>query len=309
MSPSRTPPWKSPHRTGDRKAPRNRLNEAQKEAAKRRAEAAGRRYPNLIDNMWAARTIPILLLIAMAPAAATTGIERVEASAYSGRNGALLYRETHWRYQEGGLQRREVLYRCPDGAPFARKRLWYTDSPSTPEFDFTDGRDGYREGLYGRGPSRRTYWRPQQEAPQQRREVVLPQGAVVDAGFDEYIRAHWGSLQSGQSVSASFVLPSRDQPLALRITPSSVPADESYLRLRLKFDAWYGFALPQTELLYRRSDRRLLRFEGIGTIRDLAGRYPALRIEFDPAPPVREASRRSLEAALSAPLTGRCIPS
>lgn len=31
------------------------LSPAQKAAAKLRAEEAGRRYPNLIDNMWAAR--------------------------------------------------------------------------------------------------------------------------------------------------------------------------------------------------------------------------------------------------------------
>jgi len=31
------------------------LSSAQKAAARARAEEAGRRYPNLIDNMWAAR--------------------------------------------------------------------------------------------------------------------------------------------------------------------------------------------------------------------------------------------------------------
>ena len=32
-----------------------RLQAAQAAAAKQRAEAAGRRYPNLVDNLWAAR--------------------------------------------------------------------------------------------------------------------------------------------------------------------------------------------------------------------------------------------------------------
>jgi hypothetical protein len=49
---TKSPPWK-------RKAPKTAvpkpLSEAQKRAAKARAEAAGRRYPNLVDNMWAAR--------------------------------------------------------------------------------------------------------------------------------------------------------------------------------------------------------------------------------------------------------------
>jgi len=45
------PPWKKPSPKGKGKP----LTEAQKLAARRRAEENGRRYPNLVDNMWAAR--------------------------------------------------------------------------------------------------------------------------------------------------------------------------------------------------------------------------------------------------------------
>nr|WP_082648795.1 hypothetical protein [Lysobacter capsici] len=34
------------------------LSETQRQAAKARAQAAGRRYPNLVDNVWAARFVP-----------------------------------------------------------------------------------------------------------------------------------------------------------------------------------------------------------------------------------------------------------
>lgn len=54
--PAKTPPWKRP-RPPSAKRP-VALTPAQKAAAKSRAEAAGRRYPNLIDNMWAARQPP-----------------------------------------------------------------------------------------------------------------------------------------------------------------------------------------------------------------------------------------------------------
>ncbi len=53
MAANTTPPWKKPSpRRGKAPAP---LTAAQKVAAQRRAEEAGRRYPNLIDNMWAAK--------------------------------------------------------------------------------------------------------------------------------------------------------------------------------------------------------------------------------------------------------------
>lgn len=47
------PPWKKPKKkTGKAK---KKLTPHQIALARARAEANGRRYPNLIDNMWAAR--------------------------------------------------------------------------------------------------------------------------------------------------------------------------------------------------------------------------------------------------------------
>jgi len=51
-TPLRPKPWQRPNPKGTGSTP---LTEAQKTAARKRAESAGRRYPNLIDNMWAAR--------------------------------------------------------------------------------------------------------------------------------------------------------------------------------------------------------------------------------------------------------------
>lgn len=48
------PPWKRDQPAGKSQA----LTPEQKAAAKARAELAGRRYPNLVDNMWAARQPP-----------------------------------------------------------------------------------------------------------------------------------------------------------------------------------------------------------------------------------------------------------
>ncbi|MFK3845853.1 hypothetical protein [Stenotrophomonas sp. NPDC078853] len=52
MRKSTTPPWKKPNPKGQASRP---LTDAQKAAARRRAEENGRPYPNLVDNMWAAK--------------------------------------------------------------------------------------------------------------------------------------------------------------------------------------------------------------------------------------------------------------
>lgn len=53
MATSKTPPWKKPNPV--KRAARTKLTPAQKKAAKARADAAGRRYPNLVDNMAVAK--------------------------------------------------------------------------------------------------------------------------------------------------------------------------------------------------------------------------------------------------------------
>lgn len=40
------------------------LAENQRQAARARADAAGRRYPNLVDNAWAKRFVPALPAVA-----------------------------------------------------------------------------------------------------------------------------------------------------------------------------------------------------------------------------------------------------
>lgn len=50
------PPWKRPAPPKS-STPRPGLSPWQKAAARQRADEAGRRYPNLVDNMWA-RSLP-----------------------------------------------------------------------------------------------------------------------------------------------------------------------------------------------------------------------------------------------------------
>jgi len=54
VDPASLPPWKRKPPPGKSRP----LSALQIEAARTRAGQAGRRYPNLVDNMWAARNVP-----------------------------------------------------------------------------------------------------------------------------------------------------------------------------------------------------------------------------------------------------------
>lgn len=235
-----------------------------------------------------------------APAGMAADVQRYQGDATDG-GGRLIYREVHYLYRQAGSARRLVSYRCPDGKPFARKIV--TGEGATPDFTFVDGRDGYEEGVEGVGPQRQVYWREGRGKAIKRKPVQAGGNRVFDAGFDAMVRQHWASLAAGKAISAEFLIPSRLRTLGLSLQGQR---DGDLLKLQMRPAAWYGFAVPPIRLAYRISDQWLLRFSGIGTIRDGAGRNRSVQIHFPPGELKSGIDAAELAAALEAPLTGRC---
>lgn len=215
--------------------------------------------------------------------------------------GRLLYREIHYLDASGASPRRVVLYQCADGRPFARKTV--DGAGPAPAFAFLDARDGYQEGVRTQAGKREVFWQDGKAAPVKRSPVDKTGASVFDAGFDAYVREHFATLQQGKSVQARFLIPSRQSAIGVSVKPvSGAPA--GYLDLKTRLDAWYGFALPELKLRYRIADRRLMRFEGIGTIRDAKGGHGKLRIDF--AQPAVAIDAADMQRAREIPLGGTC---
>ena len=231
-------------------------------------------------------------------------LSREEARVHAAGNGALLYRETHF-VAPGGSGERWVLYRCPDGSPFARKRVAPAAAPATPNFAFEDGRDGYREGVRGTDRSRAVFVRGEDGA-ETARTVQVPADGVIDAGFDAAVRGHWQALMAGESVRMQFLVPSRKRFYPVRVQRVGATRWNGIeaQRLRMRLDAWFGFAVPDVQLVYASRDQRLLEFAGTGNVRDGRGANPQVRIRFAPAPAAATAA--DVQAAIRAPLDGRC---
>lgn len=220
----------------------------------------------------------------------------------------VVYKETHWRYTEGDDNQRLVLYRCADGRPFARKHLrWREENAATPDFDFLDERDGYREGLASGSAGREVYWRETRTMAEKREPVLLGPHAVVDAGFDSVIRGRWDELLAGEVVRGAFLLAAEFQtvPIAIRRVPDGGRARNlSLTTFIVELDRWYGFAMPALTLKYGSVDRRLREFQGTVTIRDHHGKRQQLSVVFpDDA---SQAPATEVAAATAEPLTPRC---
>ena len=247
----------------------------------------------------------LLVVLASTPTSATAATTN-EGTAYRLDDGEAAYREIHMLYESGGKPARLVLYRCMDGSAFARRIVVERSGSATPDFDFIDGRTGYREGVRTTSRGREVYWQKSGTDAEINKTLDLPANAVIDAGFDTMIRTQWSQLASEAGISAKFLLPSALRFLKVHIDRVKTKHLVGVTHLRMKLDTWYGFAAPATELDYRSSDRRLLRFKGIGSIRDVLGRNLAVRIEFPGGLQGRQASASEIAAAQRLSLTGRC---
>jgi hypothetical protein len=142
--------------------------------------------------------------------------------------------------------------------------------------------------------------------------VRLParEDAVIDAGFDAYVRAHWDALAGPDGRTVPVLVPDRSGWLDFRVRHRGDGREGAtdVRRMRLTLSAWYGFAVPAIDLTYERDTRRLLRFEGLGFVRDREGGHPRVRIEFpDPPREIGEGvAATAIDLAARAPLTGRC---
>lgn len=245
------------------------------------------------------------MAVSLMPASADAATTH-EGTAYRVDNGAAAYRESHMTFQSGGRPARLVLYRCMDGSTFARKIVLERSDAATPDFDFMDGRTGFREGVRSSTRGREVFWQKSATAVEQTKTLAIPANGVIDAGFDAMVRKHWTVLRTGTQVSANFLLPSAQRFLDVSIEPVKTEPALGVTHLRMKLDTWYGFAAPDTDLYYRSSDQRLLSFKGIGTIRDARGRNQVVRIEFPDGLKARQSNASEIAAARRLPLTARC---
>lgn len=198
--------------------------------------------------------------------------------------GALLYVESHSVWAPGTPDERRVVLYSTDGnsTPFARKTLSYGTDRARPAFDFDDSRSGFAESAAREGNDLRVRARAGATAPARATSLDISTVGVVDAGFDEFVRARWVELRRGDALTIPFLVPSRLDAMNFRVRRigrARIEGDDASV-FRLSLAGALGWFLPDIDVTYRDSDRRLLRYRGLTNIRDAKGTLLEAQIDF-----------------------------
>jgi hypothetical protein len=209
-------------------------------------------------------------------------------TAYSLDNDQILYREDHTLTMKDGQPiERTTLYYDADNQLFAEKNNRYrsqfnnsdsnnsdssntgSDNSATPDFMLTDDRYGYSESMEQDGKR----WRVEYKEPEESGNKILSKPdytPVIDAGFDEFVRAHWNDLMEGDTVNFSFAVPSRLEWIDFRLIPLAQKDGTLTVEMRLK-SRWIAWLLDPVFLTYDIKSKRLLTYRGLTNIRTMNG--------------------------------------
>ncbi|MBK8284583.1 MAG: hypothetical protein IPK97_06665 [Ahniella sp.] len=262
-------------------------------------------HPNLFRSF----SLLCAAMLCAGPVSAESEAERTltyNGAAIDLETGVFRYREHHWlRYQGPRLVERRVRYLCADGQPFAEKRVDYTASRFAPEFELSDARSGYREGLRGAGASAEVFVQSKRGATAETAALARTPTVVADAGFDEYLLEKWEGLAAGESLRFDFLVPSERKAIGFKVRDVSEPGSP-FIVARLSLGSWLAFLAPSLDAHYDRQTRRLVRYEGLSNLRDGEGKNYLVRIDFPEAPVLVAADIAAKSHAV--PLVQACMP-
>ncbi len=241
---------------------------------------------------------PILILLLACSACSVGAQTRGYVGEAKSLDGKPLYEEHHLvRFKDDQPEARLVTYRCPDGKAFARKLVEYGTPLFAPTFRLEDSRVGYVEGFKdGAAIVKRG-----KDAKQEQESISAGNNLVVDAGFDEFVRAHWDELQAGKSLSLEFLVPSRMSAykFKLRKVRSETMFDQPATVYELAVSGLLGWFADPLEAGYRDSDRRLMHFKGLTNIRETLDSNLTAQIRFPPAREQEDLAEDAWETAES----------
>jgi hypothetical protein len=253
--------------------------------------------------------LALLIFTTLSGASARADDHAFTGYARSLETGELLYIESHAVTDAGGAnEKRVVLYRCPaDSSPFARKLIDYGTARTAPAFHFDDARSGFAEGLKRDSRGLTVYSRAGANAPVRSDSVRAAADLVADAGFDEFVRDRWESLESGAVSKVPFVVPGLQESVRFQVRKvgeTHFQGDPASV-IRLSLAGPMGWFLPDIDVSYRQRDRRLMRYRGTTNIRDSAGELLKAQIDFPDT--ARSSGTVNLATLGAFPLTKDCL--
>lgn len=208
------------------------------------------------------------------PVSADDSLTRV-GYAYDRDTNQLLYTENHHEtFKQGVLLRSEVIYKDIDENIIAKKIADFSNSQFMPEFVLENLKTGHKEKTRYIDNKYEVIFSESKAKSLKESLLKFKLNSISDAGFDNFIIAHWNELIAGEKFKREFLVPSMLDFMNFRIYQKAiVDKDGHTLRLiNIEPDSFFVRVIAGTLKLYYDDDKPVLRiFEGVSNMRDNKG--------------------------------------
>ncbi len=113
-------------------------------------------------------------------------------------SGEFYYTEEHEEWRDGcEVTQTHIIFRDNKEQIIVKKLIDYSKSSSSPDFLLEDFRDGYLEGAEKKGRFTQLKYRKNSSKSVQTKLISIPEPAVIDGGFNHFVKEHWSQLMKG----------------------------------------------------------------------------------------------------------------
>ena len=212
-----------------------------------------------------------------------------EGIAMDAKTGLPLYKEEHEEISENGICiGLRTVFRDVHNNVIAKRTVSFRDNETIPNFQMEDERDGYLEGARVSGDSVHLFWRKNHKSTLNETTVLIPEPAVVDAGFNNFVKLHWDELLEGSTLEFNFGAAFALDYYRFRIFKKSGTIVDGRERVVMQCDIdnfLVRLFVKPIVLTYDVETRRLVEYEGISNINDDRGKSHFVRIQYNPFGP------------------------
>jgi hypothetical protein len=156
-------------------------------------------------------------------------------------------------------------YYNPDHKLIATRSLDFSKSSFTPNFKTEDLRTGYLEGAEANGSAVKLFFRRDKKSAIQERTIQVPQPAVIDGGFNQFIKSNWKSLEGGESVVFYFTVSSKLDYYKMRAVKVNAIGNSMKIKIEPDQQVFRWIATPII-ITYELTTKRILSYEGKSNI-------------------------------------------
>lgn len=213
------------------------------------------------------------LFLALLCFAFTSAVETVSYTGYAYKEGVKkpVYTERFTDKTVDGKPSETITkYYDADNKLIAQRTLNFSKSKFAPDFKTEDLRTGYTEGAEAKGKKVKLFVREDKDSKLKEKTISIPEPAVIDGGFNQYIKTNWSELEKGKTLVFNFAVASRLDYYKMRAV--RVSATEKSMKVKIEPERKILRLLASPIVVnYDKSTKRILSYEGISNISDENG--------------------------------------